>query len=616
MKTVRFITISILFLKNSLSLLLPSELRSQTKFDISSVGTLIRDIEKNNIEQIYFSDDLKKVYFEEIKTYGLSPYRIANSVPDISKDIISLSSKKNIEFAIIEKPINPVEKTFQDFSNFGNIIFAPFMILFAIRLLFTFFSNFGGNNIDNPMLPPFLNKSNKLEKIKGESLNSNISLSSWAGSPEIFEECTEIVSYLNNSTLYKNAGAEVPKGILLEGPPGTGKTLIAKAIASETEASFFSISASEFIEVFVGVGASKVRELFKNARENKPSIIFIDEIDSIGKQRGAGLNMGGNDEREQTLNQLLAEMDGFESNEDIIVIAATNRKDILDKALLRPGRFDRIINVPLPDKLSRESILKTHMKNKSFDENVDVLYFADLTSGFSGAELKNLINEAAINAARSGNKIITKNNIEDALEKLTVGIIKKNDTRSYDIRYRIAIHEIGHAILTQYFSKYFKLKKVTMQSTYNGAGGYTLFDDTIDESIPTKELLRCRLIIALGGKAAETIFFGDDFVSLGATQDLKQANSIARKMINSYGMGKSLEVFYNEENNQFNENKYSDTTLYKIDKESLELVNDAYKIATQMIMNERKRFIILVEKLMAFNKLSGEEFESYYNNIL
>ena len=255
-------------------------------------------------------------------------------------------------------------------------------------------------------MPPGLFGSNRLnenkEKIK-QLKDNNVTLSSWAGSPEIFQECTEIVSYLKNGTIYKNAGAEIPKGILLEGPPGTGKTLIAKAIATEAEASFFSVSASEFVELFVGLGAQKVRNLFNEARQNKPAIIFIDEIDSVGRQRGAGINMG-NDEREQTLNQLLAEMDGFSPNDGVLVIAATNRKDVLDAALLRPGRFDRLVNIPLPDRSSRKEILKVHMKNKNMEPNINLDFISEITAGFSGAQLKNLLNEAAITPTKKKNE--------------------------------------------------------------------------------------------------------------------------------------------------------------------------------------------------------------------
>jgi cell division protease FtsH len=450
---------------------------------------------------------------------------------------------------------------------------------------------------------------------------SNITLTSFAGSPEIFEECTEVVSYLKNSTIYKNAGAEIPRGILLEGPPGTGKTLLAKAIASEADANFVSITASEFVEVFVGAGASKIRNLFNTARDNKPCIIFIDEIDSVGRQRGAGINMA-NDEREQTLNQLLAEMDGFSDNEGILIMAATNRKDVLDAALLRPGRFDRIITVALPDKNSRKDILLVHSRNKQLDTSINIELIAELTAGFSGAQIKNLLNEAAIYAARTGNTIIKEQDILNALDKLIVGLIRKTDTRGEDARRRIAIHETGHAILCSEFKEYFELKKVTIQSTYNGAGGYTLFNEyqNITESgLYTKNLLKKRLIIAMGGKAAENIYYGEEYVSVGAVQDLKQANSMAQRMIGNYGMGKLLETFYNEDvdsdRNPFLGRtlgvgtKYSEKTKEIMDAESLELVRNAYDEAKRILSENRVKMDIIIDNLIQKNTLYTKEFD-------
>jgi cell division protease FtsH len=460
------------------------------------------------------------------------------------------------------------------------------------------------------------------KKDKENMIKSNVTLNSFAGSPEIFEECTEVVSYLRNETLYKNAGAEIPRGILLEGPPGTGKTLLAKAIASEADANFLSISASEFIEVFVGMGASKIRNLFDSARQNKPCIIFIDEIDSVGRQRGAGINMA-NDEREQTLNQLLAEMDGFANNDGILVIAATNRKDVLDSALLRPGRFDRIITVALPDKSSRKEILKVHSKNKNLEENINLDLIAELTSGFSGAQIKNLLNEAAIFAARKGSAIISENDILNSLDKLIVGLVRKTDTRSDEAKRRIAIHETGHALLCSIFDDLFELKKVTIQSTYNGAGGYTLFNEhnnITDSGLYTKNLLKKRLVIAMGGKAAENIYYGNEYISVGAVQDLKQANSLAQRMISNYGMGKDLEAFYNEnvesERNPFLGrslglgDKYSEKTKEIIDKESIELVNDALDTAKYILSNHREKMDIIIKELLKNNTLYGKELNN------
>ena len=432
----------------------------------------------------------------------------------------------------------------------------------------------------------------------------NVSLSSWAGSPEVIEECKEVISYIEKKELYKEIGADMPKGILLEGPPGTGKTLLAKAIATETNSTFMSISGSEFVELFVGMGASRVRDLFETARANRPCIIFIDEIDAVGRQRGAGINMA-NDEREQTLNQLLYEMDGFNDNEDIVVMAATNRRDVLDQALLRPGRFDRIIRVPVPDKFSREKILDFYIKNKKTDKPFDIKAIAELTDGFSGAELKNLINEAAILSARNNETMIQEKYIFQSFEKSIVGLIRNNADVEPATKQRVAIHEAGHALLSIIFNKYFDFQKASIQPTYNGAGGYTIFGEKpeIKEGgLYTKDILKKRLIVTLGGKAAESLYYGDDFISLGANEDLRQANKLAQRMIGNFGMGDKLEVFFNDnigdESNPFLGrslgigDKYSQYTKYVMDKESLELVNNAYKDAKQLL---KENYIKLVE---------------------
>ena len=585
-----------------------------------SIGTLIKDINNNNVQSIYFSDDLRKIYFEESVSDSLISKKFVNTNPVLTDKIISVASKQNVDTVILEKQVDPVINLAQTIVGGLEFIFWPTIILFFIR---SFFRGPGGMPMPGGQNPFFSMPGQNSGQDKINMIKANISLSSWAGSPEIFEECTEIVTYLKNSTMYQAAGAEVPKGILLEGPPGTGKTLIAKAIASESDANFISISGSEFIELFVGLGASKVRNLFKQARENKPSIIFIDEIDSIGRQRGAGINLG-NDEREQTLNQLLAEMDGFAQNDQVLVIAATNRKDVLDSALLRPGRFDRIVNVPLPDTPSRAKILGVHMRNKQFADDVNVELLAELSGGFSGAQLKNLINEAAINAARTSNVIITQTNILDALEKLVVGIVKRNDTRSEKSLSRVSFHEIGHAFLANYFKEYFDLKKVTIQSTYNGAGGYTIFNEypeILESGLYTKDLLKKRLVVAMGGKAAEYVFYGDENISLGAIQDLKQANGLAQQMIGNYGMGKDLEVFYNE-NVESGRNpflgrsmgmgdRYSEKTKEMMDTESLDLVNEAYREAVKILQNNSELVQILHNILKDDTTISGEKFRTY-----
>ena len=596
-----------------------------------SISELLDEVDRSSIKELYFTNDLKKIYsvhknqdendYSNIVENDIS---VVNSVPALVQNVLDNSRTHQVKTYIL-----PEQMSFgSTLSQLGGVFSGLLSSLFYIALLYSVINairNQGQGNM--PMGPfagggaggrggaSFLNNRNNIDvkKDKEAMIKANITLQDWAGSPEIFEECNEVISYLRNSTNYEAAGATIPKGILLEGPPGTGKTLIAKAIASECDANFISVASSEFVELFVGLGAQKVRTLFNQARENTPCILFIDEIDSIGKQRGTGINMG-NDEREQTLNQLLAEMDGFNDNSGILVIAATNRKDVLDSALLRPGRFDRIITVPLPDKESRKKIIQVHSRNKKFEDYLDYDFLAEMSAGFSGAQIKNFINEAAILTAREGRNTITQNDLENALEKLVVGIVKRIDTRSDTTRIRVAIHEAGHAFLSLVFTDYFELKKVTIQATYNGAGGYTLFNEKpeITESgLYTKECLKKRLVVAMGGKAAETVFYGRDYVSLGAVQDLKTANQLAQSMIGNYGMGETLEVFYNE-NTESGRNpflgrslamgdKYSDSTKQIIDKESLELVQAAYDEAFQII-TKYKNQIAQIAKLLIDNE--------------
>ena len=590
-----------------------------------SYNSLIKKIENKEVSTIYFSNTFRDIVFDETENAEdtANQYSYTKISPVISNSLVDVSVKNKVETVFLQEPTpGIIQTTVTDALLLINTYFVPIVFL---SLFISFVRSFIVQSRNNPFSGGFPGSlSIDLKTDKENMIKSNITLSSFAGSPEIFEECTEVVSFLRNATLYKNAGAEIPKGILLEGPPGTGKTLLAKAIASEADANFISISASEFIEVFVGAGAAKIRTLFDQARENTPCIIFIDEIDSVARQRGAGINLS-NDEREQTLNQLLAEMDGFANNDGVLVIAATNRKDVLDAAILRPGRFDRIINVPLPDRNSRRDILGVHSKNKKLDPTINLELVSELTAGFSGAEIKNLLNEAAIYAARTGREVIEEPDLLNALDKLVVGLTRKNDTRSADSRLRVAIHETGHALLCSLFSDCFELKKVTIQSTYNGAGGYTLFNEhhNITESgLYTKNLLKKRMVIAMGGKAAETIYYGDDYVSVGAVQDLKQANSIAQQMVGNYGMGKQLEAFYNE-NVGSSQNpflgrsmttgyKYSEKTKEIMDKESLELVDQAYDDAKRLLSENREQMQIVIDILIKNNTIYGKEF----NNLL
>jgi len=608
-------------------------IRNKNFLTEKSYNTLVKNIEDHKIKNIYFTERLDTVISEDVEksesdndnynyNYNniMEDYTFTKITPFVTNNLVDLSVKNQVTttFAQVAPP-NPY------FQVIGNVVSGAEMFFFPALIIASLVSFFRMNGqMNNPT--SFLNtgRQNNLNKDKINMQKANVSLASFAGSPEIFQECTEVVSYLKNSTLYEKAGAEIPRGILLEGPPGTGKTLLAKAIASESDANFISIAASEFVEIFVGMGASKIRNLFTSARNNKPCIIFIDEIDAVGRQRGAGVNMA-NDEREQTLNQLLAEMDGFANNEGILIMAATNRRDVLDAALLRPGRFDRIINVPLPDIVSRERILKVHTTNKILEETVNLNLVAELTSGFSGAQLKNLMNEAAILCARNGDIIITEKNILEALDKLIVGIVKKTDTRDDSAKRRVAIHEAGHAILAALYNNYFDLKKVSIQSTYNGAGGYTVFNEyrNVSESgLYTKDLLYKRLVIGMGGKAAENIYYGDEHVSVGAVQDLKQTNSLAQRMIGNYGMGLKLETFYNEEvDNERNPflgrglsvgSKYSQNTKEIFDKEALQLVKSAYSEAKTLLLDNKDIVDKLVQKLLDNKVLIGDDVKKIF----
>ena len=594
-------------------------LRNKYYYSELPYNKLIQNIESHKIKQIYLSERMDTVIAEDIEKHDnpIEDYTITKIAPLVTDSLVDLSIKNQVNTVFSYAP-DP--NTYQQIAT--NFLYGAQTLIFPFLLIASLISAFRMFRMNSQMSNPtslFGNNQRDVNKDKLQMQKANISLSSFAGSPEIFQECVEVVSYLKNSTMYEEAGAEIPRGLLLEGPPGTGKTLLAKAIASEADANFISIAASEFVELYVGMGASKIRNLFNTARNNKPCIIFIDEIDAVGRQRGAGVNMA-NDEREQTLNQLLAEMDGFADNKDILIMAATNRRDVLDSALLRPGRFDRILNVPLPDVDSRKKILKVHTQNKQLDNSVSLELIAELTGGFSGAQLKNLMNEAAILSARNGDIIITEKILLEALDKLIVGIVKKIDTRDEEARRRVAIHETGHALLAALYNNYFDLKKVSIQSTYNGAGGFTVFNEykNISESgLYTKDLLYKRLMIGMGGKAAENIFYGNEHVSVGAVQDLKQTNSLAQRMVGNYGMGNKLETFYNDDvDNERNPflgrslsmgGKYSDNTKERFDKESLELVKKAYLDAKTTLIENKESMDIIIQKLLKNEVLTGKE---------
>ncbi|MBW4600845.1 MAG: ATP-dependent zinc metalloprotease FtsH [Calothrix sp. FI2-JRJ7] len=437
-----------------------------------------------------------------------------------------------------------------------------------------------------------------------------------AGIEEAKEELQEVVTFLKQPEKFTAVGARIPKGVLLVGPPGTGKTLLAKAIAGEAAVPFFSISGSEFVEMFVGVGASRVRDLFKKAKDNAPCLIFIDEIDAVGRQRGAGIG-GGNDEREQTLNQLLTEMDGFEGNNGIIIIAATNRPDVLDAALLRPGRFDRQVIVDAPDRKGRLEVLKVHARNKKVDPAVSLEVIARRTPGFTGADLANLLNEAAILTARRRKEAITPLEIDDAIDRLTIGLTL-NPLMDSKKKRLIAYHEIGHALLATLLPHSDPLNKVTIIPRSGGVGGFSqqiLNEEVIDSGLYTRAWMKDNITMTLGGKASEVEVFGEPEVTGGASGDLKMVTNIARKMVTMYGMtdlglvaleNQNYDVFLGRD--WVTRNEYSEEVAIKIDRKVREIATECYQEARRIIRENRALVDRLVDLLIEQETIEGEQF--------
>ena len=436
------------------------------------------------------------------------------------------------------------------------------------------------------------------------------------GVDEAEENLVEIVDYLHNPGKYKEIGASMPKGVLLVGPPGTGKTMLAKAVAGEANVPFFSISGSEFVEMFVGMGASKVRDLFKQAKEKAPCIVFIDEIDAIGQKRNSG-QMGGNDEREQTLNQLLTEMDGFEGDNGVIILAATNRPEALDPALTRPGRFDRRVPVELPDLKGREAILKVHAKKVKIADDVDFAKIARMASGASGAELANIINEAALRAVRAGRKFATQADLEESIEVVIAGYQKKNAILTDKEKMIVAYHEIGHALVAARQTQSAPVQKITIIPRTSGALGYTMQVEEGNHYLMSKEEIENKIATYTGGRAAEEIRFGS--VTTGASNDIEQATKLARAMITRYGMSKDFGMVAMETvNNQYlggdSSLSCSAQTQSKIDEEVVALVKQQYDKAVKILMDNREKLTELSEFLYQKETITGEEFMEILNS--
>ena len=589
------------------------------KDNIEGVSLIVKDNVVNGLVAI------DKNYNEIIDSNNL--HLVRTGIPELTNRVLDILNSHNINYDIFYQPGNfDISSIFQIILNIG---FA-YLLLSIVGTLIT---GRGGGGLPG-MGPNPLN--NKVEVI---TVDTNIStkFSDVAGCDEAKYELEEVVDFLKNPKKYNDAGAIIPKGILLEGSPGTGKTLLARAVAGEAGVSFISASASEFIEMFVGVGAARVRDLFENAKKNKPCVIFIDEIDAIGRQRGAGL-AGGNDEREQTLNQILTNLDGFEKTDDIIVLAATNRADILDNALLRPGRFDRKITVPLPDIVGRKDILKVHLKNKNISKNVNLDELCALTTGFSGADLANLANEAAILSVRTKSEIIEKQNFLDAFEKITIGLPSKKEIRDDEVLKLVSYHEIGHAMLIKIFDEFFDLRKVTINANQGGAGGYTLFTPKERfNNYPTKKFMLANLIVALGGRAAEVVLYENNpknetdnifskydnlEITTGASNDLKQAEEIAKKYVTLFGLSEDFFISINDNSQPFLGKELAmggdKTSEYKKEKTDIiinQLIIEAYKIALKLIRLNENEFHLLAKKLIKGKNLDNIEFNKLKFNI-
>lgn len=502
-----------------------------------------------------------------------------------------------------EAPLAQEYYKIQDTSWLYNLL--PSLLIIGLMVFFFFFmmrqaggggkmNNFGKANVKNAS-----NKKHTFDDV--------------AGADEEKEELAEIVDFLKNPKKYTEMGARIPHGVLLMGPPGTGKTLLAKAVAGEAGVPFFSISGSDFVEMFVGVGASRVRDLFETAKKNSPSIVFIDEIDAVGRQRGAGLG-GGHDEREQTLNQLLVEMDGFDGNEGVIVIAATNRRDILDPALLRPGRFDREVMVGYPDVKGREEILKVHSKNKPLGPDVDLNVIAKTTQFFTGADLENLLNEAALLAARADRKAIIETDIEEATLKVIAGPEKKSHIVTDRDKRITAYHEAGHAVAAYHLPECEKVHQVTTIQRGQAAGMTVCRPDSDDNHV-TKGKMYQDIVMTMGGRVAESLTFED--VCTGASGDIQQATKKARAMVTQYGFSEALgPVLYGGDSNEVflgrdygHTHQYSESTANLIDSEVKRIITEAYKECERILTDHNDQLIKVAEYLIEHEKISGDDFE-------
>lgn len=564
-------------------------------------------VEENNISLIEIRQNSQTptgeaiIHFNTQQEFGKSEvHYFVSDVNEFTKEL----KEKNITYILDDVPRDSV---------FTNTIL-PIGLTAIMIILFMMYMNgrmAAGGNAGNNKMMNFGKSRAKIVK------STNVNFTKVAGLEEEKEELAEVVDFLRDPGKYTKLGARIPKGIILVGPPGTGKTLLAKAVAGEAGVPFFTISGSDFVEMFVGVGASRVRDLFEDAKKNAPCIIFIDEIDAVGRRRGSGLG-GSHDEREQTLNQLLVEMDGFAGNQGIIVMAATNRVDILDPALLRPGRFDRKVAVGRPDVAAREAILKIHVASKPLGDDVDLHSVARQTSGFTGADLENLMNEAAILSAREGKRFISADDINKAFIKVGIGTEKKSRIVSEKEKSITAYHEAGHAILFRELDGVGPVHTISIIPTGVSAAGYTMPLPGEDQMFNTKSKMLNDIMVSLGGRIAEEIIFGD--ITTGASSDIKQATSVARAMVMEFGMNERAGlVNYGNEGDEifigrdFGQTKsYSEETANMIDEEVRKIINDCHTKAKEIIMKRKYVLDACAALLIEKEKIGFEEFEALF----
>ena len=558
-----------------------------TRIDVNTFKT---ELGAGHIKEVYFEKDKVQVYYVSGEAHWLYYARGTVEQEDILASIIAMGDKMPSYQYGTTTTISIIS------------ILYPLLMLGITIMFFTFLLKRlkGGND-----------KSFDFVKSRARVSASKTKFSDVAGEDEEKAELEDVVDFLKNPQKYIELGAKIPKGVLLVGPPGTGKTLLARAVAGEANVPFFTISGSDFMELFVGVGASRVRDLFEQAKKAKPSIIFIDEIDAVGRQRGAGLG-GGNDEREQTLNQLLVQMDGFEANEGIIVMAATNRVDILDPALLRPGRFDRTVHINIPDIKGREEILKVHARNKPLDKEIDLKNIARITSGFTGAEIENLLNEAAILTAKENRKVITEEDIQKSMMKVTLGPQKKSRVISEQEKFNTAVHESGHAIIHKLAKEPTPVQEVSIIPR-GGAGGYTLSADD-DKLYYYKETLYSKIQSLLGGICAEKLINGD--TSTGASSDLKRATSIAKRMVTEWGMSDELGLVYSGSDGDIFVGKnyqermsYSESQASRIDNEIKKIIDECEKSTTKLLKDNKSKLLTMANVLIEKETIYAEEVD-------